>query len=77
MEEKNVILNQLAFISDLFEKSDMEYISNNVNISLRPEEYNRIFKIVTKKMNFEQGKNEKVFSLKIGDVLFTFNMSNV
>lgn len=80
MEKKGDILNQLALITDLIEKINMDHISSEIIFVLNKEEMSDVFDYISKKNGTTSiiGKNEiKSFSINIGGVKITFNKSNV
>ena len=77
MVKKGDILNQLAIISDLIEKSNIETVSNTVLFILNDEEFQRIFNILETKSKTKLKIVKDKFSLKVGDVDIIFNRNNV
>jgi len=77
MEKKGDILNQLAIISDLIEKMNINTESSTLVIGLTENEFNKIFDIVQKKYNKKIEKPKDTFKLSIGSVDVIFNMNNV
>ena len=78
MEKKGDILNQLAIISDLLEKANMESKTTIVTFALEEKEFHGVFNIVSKKVPRLIGNEiENTFSVKIGEIEFVFNMSSV
>lgn len=79
MEKKGEILTQMALISDLFERANMEPKDTSVIITVTEDEFGRLFNLITKKANLDLNKAEDRFSVKIGivDYVFTLNKSNV
>ena len=77
MEKKGEILNQLAIISDLMENANIVSQTNEVIFTLPESEYNRIFKLITAKINIQMNNVNDTFSVKIGVVDFIFNKSSV
>jgi hypothetical protein len=76
MEKKGDLFNQLAIISDLLEKINVESKSQTIILELPEREFYRIYKIVESKVRFVTGKPQDTFNVKIGDVNIVFNMSN-
>jgi CRP-like cAMP-binding protein len=79
MEKKGEILNQLAIISDLFEKANMKSLSTSVICELEEIEFKSVFekfsaRIRTTPMYPHEVRN--TFSVKIGEIDFVFNKSN-
>ena len=79
MEKKGNIFTQMAVISDLFEKVNMESENTEVIFMVSNDEFERLFKVITKKANVQLNKVEDTFSVKIGVVKYVFrlNKSNV
>ena len=78
MEKKGEILNQLAIISDLLENINMESDSKSVLFILKEKEFEDMFKKITKKVkSYNANEVEEKFSIKIGEIDFVFNKSNV
>ncbi len=76
MEKKGDLFNQLAIISDLLEKANIESKSQTIILELPEKEFYRIYKIVESKVRFITGKPQDTFNVRIGDVNIVFNMSN-
>ena len=77
MEKKGDLFNQLAIISDLLEKANVESKSQTIILELPEKEFYRVYKIVESKVRFITGKPQDTFNVRIGDVNIVFNMSNV
>lgn len=77
MEKKGDLLNQLAIISDLTEKLNLESVSSIIIIQLMENEFYRIFDLIEKKYSRKTEKPKDSFTLKIGSVEILFNKSNV
>jgi len=77
MEKKGEILNQLAIISDLLEKANIESKSMTIVIDLNKIEFDKTFEIVKKKYSKKIDTPEETFTIAIGNVDIVFNMSNV
>lgn len=76
MEKKGEILNQLALISDLLEKINLTSNSKTVVIELSGADFEKIYKLITSKVNIATKGVESKFSLRIGEIDFVFNRSN-
>lgn len=76
MEKKGEILNQLALISDLLEKINLTSNSKTVVIELSGTDFEKIYKLITSKVNIATKGVESKFSLRIGEIDFVFNRSN-
>ena len=77
MEKRGEILNQLSIISDLLEKINLEGENKTVIIDLSKKEFEKIYKLIISKINIGKTDINNRFSVKIGDIEFFFNMSNV
>jgi hypothetical protein len=77
MEKKGEILNQLAIISDLLEKANLEHKTTSVIFMLEKKEFNNMFDKFSKKINIRIDELEDTFSVKIGEINFIFNKSSV
>lgn len=77
MEKKGDLFNQLAIISDLLEKVNVESKSQTIIIEVPEKEFYRIYKITESKVRFVTGKPQDTFNVRIGDVNIVFNKSNV
>jgi hypothetical protein len=77
MEKKGEILNQLAIISDLLEKINLEANSSTIVIELNKVEFEKTFDSLKKKYNRKIEKPNDSFSISIGNVDIVFNTSNV
>ncbi len=76
MEKKGEILNQLAIISDLLEKINLEGENKTVLIDLNKNEFERIYKLIVSKINIGNPDINNKFSVKIGEIEFVFNTNN-
>ena len=76
MEKKGDLFNQLAIISELLEKVNVESKSQTIILEVPEREFYRIYKIVESKVRFVTGKPQDTFNVRIGDVNIVFNMSN-
>ena len=79
MVKKGNILTQLALISDLFEKANMDANKTEVVFSFKRDEFDRLFKIFSEKANTPLISTNDAFNVKIGLVKFIFmvNKSSV
>ena len=77
MEKKGDLLNQLAIISDLLEKSNMETQSNTIVLGLSDKEFDRIFNLIEKKYSKKIEKPNDTFKISIGMVDIIFNKNSV
>jgi len=77
MEKKGNFFNQIAIISDLLEKINLESESRTVIFELKEDEFNRIFNLNVEKTKQKISPVTNKFSIKIGDVNVVFSKSNV
>ena len=77
MEKNGELLNQLAIVSDLLEKLNIDTESKTIILNLKEEEFLKAFSIIQKKYGRIIEKPEETFTIKIGEVDIIFNMSNV
>ena len=77
MEKKGELLNQLAIISDLLEKINIETISRTVVLELSKEEFEKSFELIQKKYGRKMERPDGSFSISISGVDIIFNMNNV
>lgn len=74
-EKKGDILTQLALISDLLEKVNMEATDKGVFFVVDKKEFHRIFTLISKKANIKMDDINDRFSVKIGEVEYGFSIS--
>lgn len=76
MEKKGDFFNQIAIISDLLEKINLESETRTVIFELNETEFNRVYKLINEKTkkNITTVKNK--FSIVIGEVNIIFSKSN-
>jgi len=77
MEKRGEMLNQLAIISDLLEKINLDCTSRTVVFQLKEDDFINAFETIQKKYGRKMDKPNKTFTITIGDVDIVFNMSNV
>lgn len=77
MEKKGEMLNQLAIISDLLEKINLEVTSKTVVLLLNEDDFISAFDTIQKKYGRKMDKPNKTFTITIGEVDVVFNMSSV
>ena len=78
MEKKGNILTQLALISDLFEKANMDADGTDVTFSLSQKEFGRLFNLFSSNANSKLEIIDDTFTVKIGVVEYIFtNKSSV
>ena len=76
MVKKGDLFNQLAIISDLLEKCNLETISETIIFEVSKEEFDRVYKMVQSKIRGAQDNPENTFNIKIGNVNMVFTKSN-
>ena len=77
MEKKGDLLNQLAIISDLLEKINLESKSQTIVIELSKMEFEKAFETIQKKYGRRSEMPKNTFTITIGFVDIVFNTSNV
>lgn len=77
MERKGEVLNQLAIISDLLEKINLDTKSSTIIIELSKMEFERVFDKIQEKQNRKMETPKNTFTLTIGNIDIIFNTSNV
>jgi hypothetical protein len=77
MEKRGEMLNQLAIISDLLEKINLEVTSKTVVLQLNEDDFISAFETIQKKYGRKMDKPNKTFTITIGEVDVVFNMSSV
>jgi hypothetical protein len=77
MEKKGDVLNQLAIISDLLEKVNLNPTSSTIIIELEKQEFLETYEYIQKKYGKRMDKPKNSFSISIGVVDIVFNTSNV
>ncbi len=76
MEKKGDVFNQLAIISELLEKANLETRNQTIILEVPEPEFYRIYKMVETRGRFISDKPKNTFNVKIGNVNIVFNMSN-
>lgn len=76
MEKKGDLFNQLAIISDLLEKSNVESTNQTIILELSREEFVRVYKLTQLKAKKSLEVPKTSFNIKIGSVNIIFSMSN-
>jgi hypothetical protein len=76
-EKKGDILNQLAIISDLLEKVNIEVKNTSVLLEVTDEEFDRVRKYISIKQKVDLEDDESVFSIVIGEIDFVFSKNSV
>ena len=77
MEKKGNFFNQIAIISDLLEKINIESESRTVIFELKEEEFNRVYGLVTDKTKQNIKSVHNKFSITIGEVNIIFSKNSV
>jgi len=76
MEKKGELLNQLAIISDLIERMNINTESATLIIEQKKEDFEKSFIEVQKKYGIKTDKPENTFEITIGYVDIIFNTNN-
>jgi hypothetical protein len=77
MEKKGDLINQLAIISDLIEKVNLNVTNSTMVFELSDEDYVNVFSYINRKQNRTSTSIPKTFTIKIGTVDIIFNKNNV
>lgn len=77
MEKKGDLFNQLAIISDLLEKSNVESTNQTIILELSREEFVRVYKLTQLKAKKSLEVPKTSFNIKIGGVNIVFSMNSV
>lgn len=75
MEKKGDLLNQLAVISDLIEKVNMDFENGTLVFELNNVEFNKTYDYISKKQN-NKTKPSNTFMVKMGNVDIIFNKNS-
>jgi hypothetical protein len=76
MEKKGELLNQLAIISDLFEKTNIETKSQTVILELDEKVFIETFNKIQVKYGRKMEKPDSTFSIRIGELDIIFNTNS-
>jgi len=76
-ENNGDVLNQLALISDLIEKLNLNSMSKTLMFMLDKNEFLSMFFLVQNKYGKKMQAPTNTFEMKIGEVTIIFNKSNV
>jgi len=76
MEKKGDLINQLAIISDLIEKMNLDATSNTLVFELNKDAFFETFDYISRKQNGRMSKPDKTFTIKIGEVYIIFNKNS-
>ena len=77
MEKKGDILNQLAIITDLMEKLNLESKLKTILFDLEKPELDRVYAIISGKSNIKTDPVKNEFSITIGEANIIFSTNNV
>ncbi len=77
MEKKGDLINQIAIISDLVEKMNLNKQSSTLVLDLKEDVFLSTFEYVNKKHSNRMPKPDKTFTIKIGELDIIFNKSSV
>ncbi len=77
MEKRGDFLNQIAIISDLLEKINLESESKTVIFEVNENEFNKIYKLINEKTKGKVATVKNKFSILIGEVNIVFSKSSV
>ena len=76
MEKKGELLNQLAIISDLFEKTNIETKSQTVILELDEKSFIETFNKIQEKYGRKMEKPDNTFTIRIGELDIIFNTNS-
>lgn len=76
MEKKGELLNQLAIITDLIEKANINTKSQTLILELDEETFISTFNKIQERYGRKMDKPTGTFSIKIGQVEIVFNTNN-
>jgi hypothetical protein len=77
MQKKGDLLNQLAIISDLLEKININVESSTIVLELSKPEFDNTFELIQKKYSMKMDKPKNTFTINLGVVNVVFNTSSV
>jgi hypothetical protein len=77
MEQKNNMLNQLAVITDLIEKLDINHSNSKVMFNLNKENFEKLFNSLHDNQYRRIETPKESFTIRIETIDFIFNMNNV
>ena len=77
MQKKGELFNQLAIISELLEKLNLEATGQTMILEIPKLEFDRVYKMVQSKVNFVSQNPQTTFNIRIGEVNIVFNKSSV
>jgi hypothetical protein len=76
MEKKGDLFNQLAMISDLLVKCNLDSTSQTIVLEVSSNEFENIYRLVQSKVKTTSSKPEGTFNVRIGSVNIIFNRNN-
>lgn len=77
-DKKGDVLNQLAIISDLLEKVNIEVRNSTVLFEVEPAEYDDVKEYLDSKYDKEIDEEDNgTFAISLGDVIFLFSKNSV
>ena len=76
MEKKGELLNQLALVSDLIEKTNLNAKSSTIIFEVSRVEFEKTFDTIQKKYGRKIENISNSFTISIGSVDIVFNTSN-
>ena len=77
-EKKGDLLNQLAIISDLLEKVNIEVRNSTVLFEVEPAEYDEVKQYLDSKYDKEIDEEDNgTFAISLGEVIFLFSKNSV
>jgi hypothetical protein len=76
MQKKGDLINQIAIISDLIEKMNLDKESSTLVFDLKENVFLETFEYVNKKHDNMMPKPGKTFTIKIGEVDIIFNRNS-
>ncbi len=77
-DKKGDILNQLAIISDLLEKVNIEVRNSTVLLEVNEDQYGELKEYLDSKYEKEiEDEDNGTFSISLGDVVFLFSKNSV
>lgn len=77
-DKKGDVLNQLAIISDLLEKVNIEVRNSTVLFEVEPAEYDEVKQYLDSKYDKEIDEEDNgTFAISLGEVIFLFSKNSV
>lgn len=77
-DKKGDVLNQLAIISDLLEKVNIEVRNSTVLFEVEPTEYDEVKQYLDSKYDKEIDEEDNgTFAISLGEVIFLFSKNSV